>query len=238
MEDEDVYWGMMLGAAEMLATASPPRASSTGTPAAVVDAVLDAGIRAIYTPAIFDVPGAGPGSTWAALLRAPARIFDAMAGRRASVRWVSGPTPPTRCRPEGLAAIAAEARGTRCAAADPPVRDRGRMRGGAGALRHERAGAAGLRGCARGPGVGRPRGVARRGEIWRCWPSTMWRSPTARAPTGSWARASPRCERCWTAGSGSDWAPTARPPTTTCTCGTRCGWRRCWPGPWPATRAS
>ena len=37
---------------------------------------------------------------------------------------------------------------------------------------------------------------------------------------------------------GSASAPTARPPTTTCTCGTSCAWRRSSPGPWPATPTS
>ncbi len=37
------------------------------------------------------------------------------------------------------------------------------------------------------------------------------------------------------AGCGSGSAPTAPPPTTTCTCGTRCAWRRSLPAPRPAS---
>ena len=111
LEDEDVYWGMVLGAAELLGNGVTTTCEQYRHPTAVVDAVLDAGIRTVYTPAIFDVPDAGPGKQLGGAagrrLRAGRRRRR---GRTSGSRWASGRTPPTRCRREGLRAIAAEAR--------------------------------------------------------------------------------------------------------------------------------
>jgi len=61
LQDEDVYWGMSLGAHELLCNGVTTTCEQYRHPEAVVDAVLQAGIRTVYTPAIFDVPEAGPG---------------------------------------------------------------------------------------------------------------------------------------------------------------------------------
>ena len=84
------------------ATGSPRRASSTGIPTPVVDAVLDAGIRAVYTPAIFDVPDAGPGSTGRPAWPAPARVVDATAGKDERLQIGFGPHAAYTVPPEGL----------------------------------------------------------------------------------------------------------------------------------------
>ncbi len=70
----------------------------------------DAGIRTLYTPAIFDVPEAGPGSSWEALLAGACDLFDAMAGKDERIQVGFGPHAVYTVPPEGLRAIAAEAR--------------------------------------------------------------------------------------------------------------------------------
>ena len=81
LEDEDVYWGMVLGAAELLSNGVTTTCEQYRHPSPVVEAVLDAGIRAVYTPAIFDVPDAGPDNTWEALLDAACALVDAVGGK-------------------------------------------------------------------------------------------------------------------------------------------------------------
>ena len=109
LEDEDVYWGMALGAAELLSNGVTTTCEQYRHPAAVVDAILHTGIRAMYTPAIFDVPDAGPGSTWEALLADACAVVDATAGNEL-LSMGFGPHAAYTVPPEGLRAIAAEAR--------------------------------------------------------------------------------------------------------------------------------
>jgi 5-methylthioadenosine/S-adenosylhomocysteine deaminase len=110
LEDEDVYWGMLLGAAEMLSNGVTSSCEQYRHPAAVIDAVLEAGIRTVYTPAIFDVPDAGPGGTWEALLAAACKVLDAATGTDERLTLGLGPHAAYTVPPEGLRAIAAEAR--------------------------------------------------------------------------------------------------------------------------------
>ena len=110
LEDEDVYWGMVLGASELLGNGITTTCEQYRHPEPVVDAVLDAGIRAMYTPAIFDVPDAGPGSSWEALLAACCVIVDATAGKDERLQMGFGPHAAYTVPPEGLRTIAAEAR--------------------------------------------------------------------------------------------------------------------------------
>src|SRR5580693_5441777 len=79
LTDEDVYWGMLLGASELLGNGVTTTCEHYRHPAGVVEAVLEAGIRALYTPAIFDVPDAGPASSWEALLAGACEVADATA---------------------------------------------------------------------------------------------------------------------------------------------------------------
>jgi 5-methylthioadenosine/S-adenosylhomocysteine deaminase len=107
MEDEDVYWGMMLGAAELLGNGVTTTTEQYRHPDAVSRALLDAGIRAVYTPAIFDVPGAD--DTWESLLEGACRLFDDLDGKDERLRIGFGPHAAYTVPPEGLAAVAAEA---------------------------------------------------------------------------------------------------------------------------------
>ncbi len=110
LEDEDVYWGMLLGAAELLGNGVTTTCEQYRHPSAVVDAVIEAGIRSIYTPAIFDVPNAGPESTWEALLDSACELVDATKGKYERLQMGFGPHAVYTVPPEGLRTIAAEAR--------------------------------------------------------------------------------------------------------------------------------
>ena len=110
LRDEDVYWGMLLGAVELLENGVTTTCEQYRHPSAVMDAVLDAGIRTVYTAAIFDVPEAGPGSSWEALLADACAVADATAGRDERLQVGFGPHAAYTVPPEGLRAIAAEAR--------------------------------------------------------------------------------------------------------------------------------
>ena len=110
LRDEDVYWGMTLGAAEMLGNGMTTTCEQYRHPTPVMEAVLDAGIRTVYTPGIFDVPGEdGTGDTWEALLDEACRLFDAMDGRAGRLHLGFGPHAVYTVPPEGLREIAAEA---------------------------------------------------------------------------------------------------------------------------------
>ncbi|MFZ0249198.1 MAG: amidohydrolase family protein, partial [Acidimicrobiales bacterium] len=110
LEDEDVYWGMVFGATELLCNGVTTTCEQYRHPAAVVEAVIEAGIRTLYTPAIFDVPDAGPGSSWEALLGAACELVDAIAGRHERLQMGFGPHAVYTVPPVGLRTIAGEAR--------------------------------------------------------------------------------------------------------------------------------
>jgi 5-methylthioadenosine/S-adenosylhomocysteine deaminase len=107
MEDEDVYWGMVLGATELLGNGVTTTTEQYRHPDAVTRALLDVGIRAVYTPAIFDVPGSD--DTWESLLAGACRLFDDMDGEDERLRIGFGPHAAYTVPPEGLAAVAVEA---------------------------------------------------------------------------------------------------------------------------------
>ena len=105
LSDEDVYWGMTLGAAELLTNGTTTTCEQYRHPAPVIDAVLAAGIRGVFTPGIFEVPGRPPGR-----VSAGRRCWPRRAG--CSTRWTgatagytsaSARTPPTPCRPTACA---------------------------------------------------------------------------------------------------------------------------------------
>jgi 5-methylthioadenosine/S-adenosylhomocysteine deaminase len=107
--DEDVYWGMVLGAAELLCNGTTTTCEQYRHPGPVVEALVDAGIRAVYTPGIFDVPGSDSGDTWENLLEEACALFDAMAGREGRIELGFGPHAAYTVPPEGLRTIAVEA---------------------------------------------------------------------------------------------------------------------------------
>jgi 5-methylthioadenosine/S-adenosylhomocysteine deaminase len=110
LTDEDVYWGMLLGAAELLGNGVTTTCEQYRHPVPVVEAVLEAGIRTMYTPAIFDVPDAVPGNNWEGLLGAACDVIDATAGKHDRLQMGFGPHAAYTVPPEGLRTIAAEAR--------------------------------------------------------------------------------------------------------------------------------
>ena len=111
LEDEDVYWGMTLGAAELLANGVTTTCEQYRHPGPVVEALLASGIRGVFTPGIFEVPGSPdvPGQRWEDLLAEACGLFDEMDGREGRLHLGFGPHAAYTVPPEGLRAIAAEA---------------------------------------------------------------------------------------------------------------------------------
>ncbi len=109
LTDEDVYWGMALGAAELLGYGVTTTCEQYRHPAAVTEAVLDAGIRTTYTVGIFDFAEAGPASSWEAMLEGACRLFDAADGKEGRLQIGFGPHAVYTVPPEALRAIAGEA---------------------------------------------------------------------------------------------------------------------------------
>ena len=109
LREEDVYWGMVLGAAELLCNGTTTTCEQYRHPEAVTEAVLDSGIRAVFTPGIFDVPGAGSENTWEGLLDEACRLFDTMEGKEGRLHLGFGPHAAYTVPPEGLRTIAGEA---------------------------------------------------------------------------------------------------------------------------------
>ena len=112
LEDEDVYWGMTLGAAELLTNGVTTTCEQYRHPGAVIDALLAAGIRGVFTPGIFEVPGtpAVPGQRWDEMLDEACRLFDTMDGREGRLHLGFGPHAAYTVPPDGLREIAAEAK--------------------------------------------------------------------------------------------------------------------------------
>jgi 5-methylthioadenosine/S-adenosylhomocysteine deaminase len=106
LTDDDVFWGMTLGADELLCNGVTTTCEQYRHPAPVVEALLASGIRAMYTPGIFDVPGGGPQNTWTALLESACELFDKMDGRDGRLHLGFGPHAAYTVPPEGLTAIA------------------------------------------------------------------------------------------------------------------------------------
>ena len=236
MEDEDVYWGMVLGAAELLGNGVTTTTEQYRHPDAVTRAVLDAGIRAVYTPAIFDVPGAD--DTWESLLAGACRLFDEMDGKDERLRIGFGPHAAYTVPPEGLAAVAVEAQ-RRDALVQIHVSE---TRAECDVVRErygvERAAAVGSPRRARRPGPGRPRRVARGRRPVRAGRARRRRGALPRLQRQARVRRGAAGRRISSAACVSVWAPTVLRRTTTCTCGTRCASAPCWPGPPRPTRAS
>ncbi len=109
LEEEDVYWGMALGAAEMLCNGMTTTCEQYRHPAPVTEALLDSGMRALYTAAIFDVPERGVGDSWETLLAEACELHDSMAGGQDRVQIGFGPHATYTVPPEALRVIAAEA---------------------------------------------------------------------------------------------------------------------------------
>jgi len=64
LEPEDVYWGMTLAAAELLGFGVTTTCEMYFHEDSMADAVVAAGSRAVITPGVLQLPGAGGGSEW------------------------------------------------------------------------------------------------------------------------------------------------------------------------------
>ena len=64
LDAEDVYWGMSLAAAELLAFGVTTTCEMYFQEEATADAVVDAGSRAVITPGVLQLPGADGGAEW------------------------------------------------------------------------------------------------------------------------------------------------------------------------------
>jgi 5-methylthioadenosine/S-adenosylhomocysteine deaminase len=107
--DDDVFWGMTLGAAELLGNGVTTTCEQYLHADAVAEAALASGIRCVLTPGVFDVPGIDPEGTWQAHLAAACRIFDQMDGREGRLHIGFGPHAAYSLPPDGLSAVAQEA---------------------------------------------------------------------------------------------------------------------------------
>ena len=106
LTDDDVYWGMMLGADELLGNGVTTTCEQYRHPGIVAEAAVDSGIRCLLTPGIFDVPGHGPEGEWQFQLAEACRLFDEMDGRAGRLRLGFGPHAAYSLPPEGLRAVA------------------------------------------------------------------------------------------------------------------------------------
>lgn len=107
---DDVRWGMTLACAEMLRCGVTTTCETYFHDDAVVDAVVEAGIRAVVTPGILDVPGAGPARSWRAMLDAAAGLHAAAHGRAGLVSVGLGPHAAYTLPTEALTAVGELAR--------------------------------------------------------------------------------------------------------------------------------
>ncbi len=106
LTDEDVYWGMALGADELLRCGVTTTAEMYLHNRALAAAVFDSGIRAVITPGIFDLPGAGPEMSWQAMLEAAGALYDDLHVDGGLVEVGFGPHSAYALPPDGLRAVA------------------------------------------------------------------------------------------------------------------------------------
>ena len=186
--DEDVYWGMTLGAAELLSNGVTTTCEQYRHPAPVSRPCSTAGIRGVYTPGIFEVPGTPdrPGQRWDELLAEACRLFDAMDGRAGRLQLGFGPHAAYTVPPEGLRDDRRRGAGgaTRCSRSTSRRR---RPSAPSCASRYGMSAPALLAdvGALDGRVARRARGVARRRRPRAPGARTTWRWRTARGPTAS-----------------------------------------------------
>jgi len=107
--DDDVFWGMTLGALELLCNGVTTTCEQYLFPAAVAEAALASGIRCLLTPGVFDVPDIDPAGSWPGHLAEACRVFDEMDGREGRLHIGFGPHAAYSLPPAGLSAVAEEA---------------------------------------------------------------------------------------------------------------------------------
>lgn len=103
---DDVYWGMTLGAHEMLSCGVTTTCEMYLHDTSVVDAVVDAGIRCVVTPGIFDLPHTGESGRWQSFLERAVALHDTADGRQGLVTVGLGPHSVYVLPPDALRQVA------------------------------------------------------------------------------------------------------------------------------------
>ncbi len=106
LTDDDVYWGTTLGLDELLRGGVTTTCEMYLHSEAVAAAVTDAGIRAVITPGIFDLPGAGPEGSWPTFLEGAATLHAGWHDPDGLVQVGFGPHSTYALPIEGLEATA------------------------------------------------------------------------------------------------------------------------------------
>ncbi len=104
LTEDDVRWGMLLGCDEMLRAGVTTTCEMYLHGATVAEAALEAGIRCVLTPGIFDLPGSG--LTWQGCLEDARRLHRDYDGRGGLVTVGVGPHSAYVLPTEGLVAVA------------------------------------------------------------------------------------------------------------------------------------
>lgn len=104
LTEEDVRWGMLLGARELLCSGVTTTCEQYSHPRAVADAALETGIRCVVAPAVFEGPGARP--SWPRALEEAAALHADYHGRAGLLTVALGPHSAYALSAEGLAATA------------------------------------------------------------------------------------------------------------------------------------
>jgi 5-methylthioadenosine/S-adenosylhomocysteine deaminase len=107
---EDVYWGMLLGAAEQLTSGVTTTAEMYFFAGALAEAASEAGIRCALAPAIIDRPDGPPEARWPAFLADAEAVHKAHDGEDGRLRVDLGPHSAYLLPDEALAAVAESAR--------------------------------------------------------------------------------------------------------------------------------
>ncbi len=129
MTDDDVHWGMLFGCEELLRCGVTTTCEMYLHGRAVAEAALQAGIRCVLTPGVFDLPGV---ITWQDALDDVGRVHDEFDGRSELITVGVGPHAAYTLPVDGLVASARVAREldtllqihvAETAAEDQPIRD-------------------------------------------------------------------------------------------------------------------
>jgi 5-methylthioadenosine/S-adenosylhomocysteine deaminase len=104
--DDDAHWGMLLGCEELLRCGVTTTCEMYLHGRAVADAALEAGIRCVFTPGVFQLPDAGPGATWQHALDQAGQLHADFHGRESRLTVGLGPHSAYALPPEGLVATA------------------------------------------------------------------------------------------------------------------------------------
>jgi len=110
LEPEDVYWGMALGASELLENGVTTTCEMYFGDGALVAGAREVGIRLVATPGIFDLPGAGRRGSWPHFLESARALHRDHHDPEGGVTVGLGPHSAYALPVEGLEACAAAAR--------------------------------------------------------------------------------------------------------------------------------